>query len=64
MAPDITVKLVTRILVVFGSGPSKKEVIILSSSEITKLTQFSILNCNHLSRRVPSLISLIHSWVK
>jgi len=53
MAPDITEKLVIRILVVLGSGSSKKEVIILSSSEITKLTQFSVLNCIHLSRRAP-----------
>ena len=59
MAPDITVKLVIRILVVLGSGPSKNEVIILSSSEITKLTQFSILNCIHLSRRTPCLILVV-----
>lgn len=58
MAPDITVKLVIRTLVVLGSGPSKNEVIILSSSEITKLTQFSILNCI-LSRRAPSLILVV-----
>ena len=30
MAPDITVKLVIRILVVLVSGPSKREIIILS----------------------------------
>ena len=59
MAPDITVKLVIRILVVLGSDPSKNEVIILSSLEITKLTQFSILNCIYLSRRAPSLILVV-----
>ena len=59
MAPDITVKLVIRVLVVLSSGPSKNEVIILSSSDINKLTQFSILNCIHLSRRTPSLVLIV-----
>ena len=42
-----------------GFRPLEKRSIILSSSEITKLTQFSILNCIHLSRRAPSLILVV-----